>query len=356
MPASRQVSRIDTLELKSHIQNKVGLPKAEMYFNLLTGYLSHKINKQKFHRLCVATIGKENLHLHNQLIRSIVKNACLSTTPPPKFNKEAGSLSVKVPNGYQRSSLQSLCRDIPQSPRKGRTPGLRDRKFKDRLSPLGPHGNSHSNIACENSTPKIQEQQSASELLSLGSRPPCSVEDGEEVEQAAGSPGIYSRIPLTAPLGILQHTKSTRKFLCKESASTFDFDTCQNKGKLPDTSSLAKRLEHKLETEGLKISMDCANLLNESLDLYLKRLIKPSLELAASRSRNKIIDQGNNLVRPGLSGMYPMRYTEKPNKPSSVSLLDFRVAMELNPQLLGEDWPAKLDRICSQESDNINGI
>ena len=30
----------------------------------------------------------------------------------------------------------------------------------------------------------------------------------------------------------------------------------------------------------------------------------------------------------------------------SMSLQDFRVAMELNPQQLGEDWPLLLERIC----------
>lgn len=355
MPASRQFSRVNNLELKSQIENKLGRPKAGVYFSLLTKYLSLKISKSEFNRLCIGTIGKENLHLHNQLIKSILRNASLSTTPPPKVSKDTGSLSVKVSNGHQRSSLQSLCRDIPQSPRKGRTPSLRDRKFRDRLSPLGPHGKS-SNIICEDSTPKIQEQQSATELFSLGSRPPCSVEDGEEVEQAAGSPGIHSRSPLIAPLGILRNAKKRQKLLFKESPSAVCFDTCHNHGELPDTSSLMKRLEQKLEMEGLKISEDCASLLNSSLDVYLKRLIKPSLELASSRSGSKQMDQGRSRALPGLNGMFPMRYVGRPTRPSSASMLDFRVAMEMNPQILGEDWPTKLEKVCLHASEDRTGI
>ncbi|KAF3440844.1 hypothetical protein FNV43_RR19130 [Rhamnella rubrinervis] len=351
MPASRQFSRIDTLELKSQLEKKLGFPKAEAYFNLLTRYLSLKMSKQEFHRLCIGTIGKEHVHLHNQLVRSILQNACLSKTPPPKMSKVASSLSIKVSNGFQKTSLQSLCRDIPQSPRKGRTPNIRDRKFKDRLSPLGPHGKSHS-IACEDSIPKIQEQQSATELLSLGSRPPCSVEDGEEVEQAAGSPSIYSRSPVRAPLGLPQNAKRTRKLLFRGSASVVCSETCLNNGELPDTSSLKKRLEQKLEMEGLKMSSDYADLLNCSLDVFLKRLIKPCLELSGSRSGDKRIEGGHIRAIPGLNGMWPVRYVEKVSRPSSASILDFRVAMELNPEVLGEDWPTKLEKVCLHASED----
>jgi hypothetical protein len=83
MPASRQVTRINTLEMKSEMEGKLGRSKAEFYFCLLTKFLSLKISKLDFNALCVGTIGKENLHLHNKLIRSIVKNATLSVMAPP---------------------------------------------------------------------------------------------------------------------------------------------------------------------------------------------------------------------------------------------------------------------------------
>lgn len=355
MPASRQFSRFNTLELKSQMANKLGRQRAEMYFSLLTRYLSLKISKLEFHKLCIGTIGKENLPLHNKLIRSILKNASLSTTPPPKASKEAGFLSIKVPNGFQKSGLQSLCSDIPQSPRKGRTPSFRERKLRDRPSPLGPQGKSHC-IPCEDLTPKIQEQHSASELLSLGSRPPCSDEDGEEVEQAAESLFIHSRSPLTAPLGILEDIKRRRNLLSQRSVSAVPSGTCHNNGELPDTGSLMKKLEQKLEGEGLKMSVDCANLLNNSLDVYLKRLIKHCLELAGSRSGGKHIDQGHSQIVHGLNGMWPTRYVEKPSRFNSASMLDFRVAMEMNPTLLGEDWPRQLEKISFYASEGRTGI
>ncbi|KAL2906437.1 Transcriptional adapter 1 [Bienertia sinuspersici] len=259
-------------------------PRAEKYFGLLEGFFSRKLAKSEFDKLCIAAIGRENICLHNRLIKSILKNACVAKTPPPKGNKSerpvldkvANEKPVldKVANGYQRSCLQSLCRDVmPLSPGIGRKPGFRDRKSKDRPSPLGPYGKPNA-VACEDLGQKTLEQQSATELLSLGSRPieVNSVEDGEEVN-----------------------------------------------GELPNTSSLRKRLEQKLEKEDMKISLDCVNVLNNGLDTFLKRLIKPSLEFASSRIENK---------QPKIGGHSPLV--------SPVSLLDFRTAMELNPQVLGE--------------------
>ncbi|KAJ4826665.1 hypothetical protein Tsubulata_001548 [Turnera subulata] len=289
MPVGKHFSRTDTLELKSQIGRKLGRLKADKYFDLLSKFLRLKIEKSKFDRLCIATIGRENVHLHNCLLRSIITNAC-SKTPPPKENKVEGILSVKVPNGYNRSSLQSLCRDFPQSPRKGRTPNIRDRKFKDRPSPLGPYGKCHG-IAFEDLVPKTQEQQSTTELLSLCSRPPGSVEDGEEVDQAAGSPSIHSKSPVRPPLGIPTNFQRPPKVLYNRFASSRHAETCSSFGELPDSGTLMKRLEHKLQLEGLNVSVDCANLLNSSLDIYLKRLIKPCLELAGSRSSQKRIGQ-----------------------------------------------------------------
>ncbi|KDP32055.1 hypothetical protein JCGZ_12516 [Jatropha curcas] len=264
--------------------------------------------------------------------------------PPPKECKAESGLGVKVSNGYQKSSIQSLCRDFLQSPRKGRSV-LSERKFRDRPSPLGPHGKSH-NIAFEDLVPKNQEQQSATELFSLGSRPPGSVEDGEEVDQAAGSPSIYSRSPVRAPLGILLNTKGARKVLCNRPASSYHMETCQNNFGLPDTNSLRKRLEKKLEMEGVKVSVDCANLLNNSLDVYLKRLIKPCMDLAGSRSGKKFTGQGHCHTVSRLNGLWPVRCLQRPSGPISVSMLDFQLAMELNPQILGEEWPMQLEKVC----------
>ncbi|KAI8016790.1 hypothetical protein LOK49_LG04G00842 [Camellia lanceoleosa] len=158
------------------------------------------------------------------------------------------------------------------------------------------------------------------------------MEEGEEVEQASGIPSTYCRSPVTAPLGISVIGKGTRKVLRNGSATSFYIDSCLNSGELPNTSSLKTILEQKLETESLKISTDCVNLLNNGLDVHLKRLIKPCLELASSRLGNMHTSEVNNQVVFGLNGMRPMRYVQKLNRPVFASLLDFQVAMESNPR------------------------
>ncbi|KAK9749568.1 hypothetical protein RND81_02G135100 [Saponaria officinalis] len=316
MSRDRHFTRIDILDIKIQIEKKLGTQKSRIYFGLLDSFFSFKLNKSEFDKSCVAAIGRENICLHNRLIRSILKNAFHSKTPPPNgSNKVENLVNNKVSKGYQRNCIQSLCRDVfPQSPRKGRTVGFRDRKAKDRPSPLGPHGKP--NVVA----PNMDLGQSPTELLSLGSRPVevNSVEDGEEVDQAAVSPGIHSWNPVTAPLGIPWNGYGNRKVFSQLS-SKVHVETCLGNGELPDTGSLKRQLDQKLEKDGMKVSVDCVNLLNNGLDTFLKRLIKPSLELASSRVG---------------------------------TLLDFRTALELEPQVLGEDWPVQLEKVCLRESES----
>lgn len=349
MVPNSSFARIDTLELKALILKKIGHQRGEKYLEYLGRLFSSKISKTEFDKFCIRTIGRENLPLHNKFIRAIIKNACIAKVPPPRGIKKVGSsLVVKTVNGYQRSSLQSLYGDaFPPSPRKGRSLVNRDRKFRDRPSPLGPLGKPQSVSTCEESVSKAQELQSPTELFSLGSRPPvevASVEDGEEVEQVAASPSVQSRSPVTAPLGISINSGGGRKSL--SSASIFSDNrplTCQSCGELPDTRSLRVRLEQKLRMEGISVSMDCVNLLNNGLDAYLKRLLEPCMSLAQSRYQNERSKQVVGQLIPGFNGMRCMRRSEKS---IDASMSDFCTAMELQPKLLGEDWPIQLEKIC----------
>jgi hypothetical protein len=204
-------------------------------------------------------------------------------------------------------------------------------------------------MACEELNSRAQEQQSATELLSTGSRPPiefASVEDGEEVEQMAVSPGVQSRSPVTAPYGILMNLGGSRKALSNISrGSNYIPETCLNSGELPDTRSLRSHLEQKLEMEGIGVSLDCVNLLNNGLDVYLKRLIEPCMALAGSRCDNEQLKSASGEFIPGLNGTLPGRYAQRQRKSVNASMLDFRFAMESNPQILGEDWPVQLEKI-----------
>ncbi|KAK4262383.1 hypothetical protein QN277_027951 [Acacia crassicarpa] len=346
MTAAKCFVPVDTLEQKLQIERRLGPAKAREYFNLLTRFLSLKINKCEFNKLCVAIIGRDNVRLHNQLMRSIIKKACRSKLPPTGKGKIDGSLSVKIPNGNQKSDLQSLCRDLLQSPRKTRTPTLRDRRFRDRASPRGPLEKKLSCV-CGDSALKILEQHCTADLYSVGSLPPLSADDEEEVNQDSGSPISYSWGPITAPLGIPTYRKGAQKDFFNVAACSSVTSTCQNCGQLPDTNSLMKRLENKLEMEGLKISVDSANLLNKAVDAHLKRLIKPCLDLVVLKS----VDKTGGQIQPGLNRWSNNRYVQKPSETVPATITDFRTALELNPVILGEDWPLRFEKICLRESE-----
>ncbi|KAK7269912.1 hypothetical protein RIF29_22715 [Crotalaria pallida] len=341
--AKRSYARIDLAELKALIVRKVGHQRAVKYFDHLVKLFSSKISKAEFDKICTMTIGKENIPLHNQLIRGILKNTCLAKTPPPRDSaRTAGSaFSEKAKNGET----------FPPSPRRRGSLAVRNLKFKGRQNTPGPLGKPRSLLSGE-LTSKTIEQQSATELNSLGSRPPVSVEDGEEVEQMAVSPSIQSRSPVTAPLGISMNFGSCRKLLSKVSlCSKYYPETCHSRGDLPDSRSLMNLLEQKLEKEGLAVSVDCVNLLNNALDSYLKRLIESSKSLAGSRFGNGEPRQSHGQPAAGPNGLIPGRYMQTTAQHAGTSVLDFRVAMELNPQVLGPDWPIQLEKICMRASE-----
>ncbi|KAI6701454.1 hypothetical protein NL676_015778 [Syzygium grande] len=335
MGHGKQCGRVDTLELKALIVRRIGHQRAEKYFDQLKKLFASSISKSEFNRLCTQTIGRETIPLHNQLIRSILKNACLAQSPPC----------------HQKGGLQSLHGfAFPPSPRKIRSLGNRSCKFKDRPSPLGPLGKPQT-VASEALVHKTLEQQSPTELQSLGSKPPAeiaSVEDGEEVEQLAGSPGVQSRSPVTAPLGISVNFGGTGKSIFNTSPhGRYNAETCLNRSELPDTSSLRSIMERKLEMEGIKVSVNCANLLNNAVDAYLKRLIGPCISLAGSKHGYQHSGRWDDRIVNCRSGMGPGRSVQSPAKSVCASVLDLRSAMELNPEILGENWSVQLEKISS---------
>ncbi|XP_004496887.1 uncharacterized protein [Cicer arietinum] len=349
----RNYTRINTLELKALILRKVGHQRADKYFDQLGKLVSSKITKSDFDKICIMTIGKENIPLHNQLIRAILKNVCLSKVPPNRDSTKIGSvLSAKDTNGQQSSSMQMQYGEaFPPSLRRGGFFATRDRRLKGRGNALGQLGKPQI-LASKDLAYKTPEQQSATELNSLGSRPPISVEDGEEVEQIAGSPSIQSRSPVTAPLGISMNFGSGCRPLSNASLCRKYYpETCHGNGYLPDTSFLRSCLEQKLEKEGLTVTVDCVNLLNNALDSYLKRLMESSMGLSGSRFGNEHQRQQNGQFVADSNVLLPRRNMQSAIQSSGASLLDFRVAMELNPQALGPDWPTQLEKICIRASE-----
>ncbi|WOL15429.1 hypothetical protein Cni_G24210 [Canna indica] len=339
MSTCKEFSRIDTAELKSQLFRKLGRQRAEKYFYNLKRLLNLKLSKLEFHKLCYGIIGKENLALHNLLIRSILSNACLALAPPSRET---------VTGNSRTSKMSSFGETFPTSPRKGRSINSRDRRLADRASLLGPYGKippghvQEVTNSCD--IQRSREQQSAPELISIGSKALTSVEDGEEVEQFRCSPSVQSRSPLRPPLGIPATAGDLpRKSFRSAYAPGFQLSqpnvlgSCHHTSELPDTRTLRCWLERKLEVQGLGLSVDSTNVLNHGLDAFLRRLIKPSMELARSRlssNRRSRVDQ-----------------VQTSNGSYCASLLDFQLAMELNPQFLGCDWPLQLEKMRLQFSE-----
>ncbi|XP_059642910.1 uncharacterized protein LOC132284802 [Cornus florida] len=415
-----QNSRIDVAELKAQIVKKIGPERSKRYFYYLNRLLSQKLSKGEFDRLCLRVLGRENLPLHNHFIRSILKNACHAKTPPlvhevgpTKPVVVAGKSSFKedgqeqsgsvVPNQSPRTPTWSNGVVLPMSPRKGRS-AIHNRKLRDRPSPLGPNGKadgaSHQSTAAEdsglktvvengtlnpcdyqrpiqhpqghaeqpdNERPKIKNSTEASvslrnkDLLEV-----AVVEDGEEFIQANHL--NISSSPLLAPLGIPFCSASlggAHKAL--PVASTSNVVSYFDSGGLSDTETLRKRMEQIAAVQGLGgVSIECANMLNDMLDVYLKRLITSCMELVGARSAHEPKrNTANKLQVQGklINGMWPSNHLhmQSSNGPVEVmqetrprcliSLLDFKVAMELNPQQLGEDWPLLLEKICMNTFD-----
>lgn len=229
MQPPQKHSRINLADMKDQLSRKLGPERSKQYFDYLKRFLSLKLTKIEFDKLCLRTIGKDNISLHNQLLRSLLKNACTRKLPPPP--PTIGSKKVHHENGSV-------------------------------TAPLG--------IPC-----------GARKVSSLGSNRKC--------------------------------------------VSVFDT------GGLMETFKLKERMDQITATQGLQgVSMECATVLNNGLDAYLKGLIRSFTHFRSV-----------NGVRPGQH----FQIQREPKRP--ISLLDFRVAMELNPQQLGEDWPLLLEKICT---------
>ena len=286
------------------------------------------------------------------------------------------------------------------SPRKIRSV-FRGLKPRDRPSPLGPNGKvdsvSQQSIGTEDTGNKgdmengilnpcdyqrpIQHLQTVAELPEnekgdavqrpaekprIHGKGPAEmsiVEDGEEVDQLNRL--SFSRSPLLAPLGIPYCSASVggaRKTL--PVLSPGDFDSCCDSGRLYDTDTLRRRMEQIAAVQGLGgVSMECANMLNNMLDVYLKRLVRSCVELVGARSTNELRKPPapkQQIQGKVINGMWPNNHLHaqsagglaepapEHNPLCAVSLHDFKVAMELNPQQLGVDWPLLLEKISMQ--------
>ncbi|KAK8458466.1 hypothetical protein SEVIR_3G383200v4 [Setaria viridis] len=319
-PPPKKLARVDTLELKAQIVKRLGHQRAELYFRGLRRFLGCQLGKAEFERICVAALGKENIRLHNVLIRSILGNACVSDGPAPSKQAPTGnSQTSTVSNGTLNNGLLPARRVRPLT-----------RRFGDKLSPIGKSPLGH---------------PGAGEFVSTGSKAlqeVISVEDGEEVDQARGSPVcVQSQSPIRAPLGIPKAQNSQPSTSCSS-------DVCYNNGELPDSQWLSKLLEDKLKAQGLSMRKECADALNSGLNMYMRQMLKACLGVAKARGNNARMRQPNGrttaaAVSSGRNNGFP---TESGGS-YQASLLDLWTAVQFNDRLLGYDHALQREKIAS---------
>ncbi|KAK8939415.1 hypothetical protein KSP40_PGU013298 [Platanthera guangdongensis] len=372
-PTFHQQGRINLTNLKSQIAKQLGPDRTQMYFTFLSRLIAQKLSKTEFNKFCIIILGRENIPLHNKLIRSILRNAYHAKSPPPLGDKsvlkQTGVFLKKSPKGNEHLTKPSFIQcngdALLPSPRKRRT-GVSDRK-----SPLGSNGRidetSKNGIlgACDWKRPVHNHLTGPAEqpaTMPHTENSWVSMEGGENVEKMGELNSIRSlQAPLGVPLCPL-NAGGARKSLPSASSSTCGSSN-YDAGELCHTECLRKWMEKIAEAQGMGVTLDCANLLNNSLDVYLKRLIKSTLELSrASPTKNPIFKQ--QVHEKPLNGIWlgNQMHVQSSNEASgtgyghrnhcTVSLRDFQVAMELNPQQLGEDWPLMFEKICIRSSES----
>jgi hypothetical protein len=75
--------RVSLHEVKARMVKVLGQQKEQQYSTLLSRYLLARLSKAELDRLVPSTIGKENLGLHNNYVRAIIRNVTCAEPPPP---------------------------------------------------------------------------------------------------------------------------------------------------------------------------------------------------------------------------------------------------------------------------------
>lgn len=400
----QQNGRIDLRELKAQMVKQFGPDRSQRYFGYLNGYLSERLSRQDFEKLCLQILGRENLQLHNRLIRSILYNAYQAKCPPPPLEVGRPVAGVSVKKVSQAAEVLNACNgDARLLQVHGSRPmgTAQDHTLKDRVNNVGP------NYRATGAVNQNQVAHCASGSLENGNLSPpglkrpvhfqhCGPEEPPakhpRVEQLppnnillqkrsmssnADQTAEIMKSPVRAPLGIpfcsasVGGARKVPPLPSGVSASENRFSSCFEHGGLFNTELLHRRMEKAAETLGLAcVTIDSAELLNSALDKHLKNLIRSSVQLIGGsdpRDARKGTPpykhqaygkQINGVWLPNhvhmQSGSGPSGATNEIRNNHSISINDFKASMQLNPQQLGEDWPILLEKIClcsSEEND-----
>uniref|UniRef100_A0A0A9U678 Uncharacterized protein n=1 Tax=Arundo donax TaxID=35708 RepID=A0A0A9U678_ARUDO len=115
--------------------------------------------------------------------------------------------------------------------------------------------------------------------------------------------------------------------------------SCYDSGHLLDTSSLCEGLQRRLHNEGIGVTPHSVDALNRGLDEFLRRLIKPCMDLSRVRSSSRRISKISEKFAGRMNGL------QQPNQGHCATLQDITVAVQSDPHLLGANWPTQIEKI-----------
>ncbi|KAL6851519.1 hypothetical protein ACP4OV_020452 [Aristida adscensionis] len=369
--AAGQGTRIDVREIKSMIVNRIGPERTKKYFQHLEGFLSSCLSKNEFDKLCLVALGRENLPLHNHLIRSILHNASRSCGPPiindPKLVRDItssghalvrpvweddGGLNQNVKENRPLNKRENIIQKSSLDHHEIRANGVHN---------LGDPKRCAQSQQSEHVEPLLKRMRVEKQPFNLHESLHSSSPSGMTSRENLGQEIIYqSQGPVQVPLGIqlrpASFGRAQKPLTCDSITSNDTFDACLELGELCDTSSVKKRMEKIAEAEGLEaVSMECADLLNNGLDVFMKQLIGSCLELVKARSqhgkqRHEALKQllSRKLINgvslpnhiPGLSGIIP-------SETNSISMQELKTVIKLSPHLLRVNTSLVLEKINS---------
>lgn len=416
MPPFQQYSRINVQDLKAQMVKRVGPERASQYFDHFKGYISLRFNKTELDKLVVLTIGKENIGLHNQIIKAVLNNAIKSETPPQSSlvldtSKPVKGVRRKPLLQFATSNDASIAGKSPtsvwengnmcaESPRKERSGAFDQTISIDRHT-----GGKNSLVDLHRPFEHIEGAAEQSEAdpsdgtVRLSKRPriivPPSSPDGNmgfsRVEQLSSSRTADSKHEeahhqqwesgfVRAPFGTPFYGNNvgfTTKMPFIRLAGSFPQlppvkgaeEEFVYSNDLPSTELLQRHMEYIAALEGLEgVNQDCVEIVNQGIDSFLKQLIGACIDLVKSRSGMQQGSQADRQVDSSsanlssvkrvkqFSGAEPYSRKELMQEASlfqpTVSFLDFKLAMDLNPQQLGHDWPSQLEKIHLYSFDN----
>ncbi|GFZ17276.1 hypothetical protein Acr_26g0005460 [Actinidia rufa] len=324
MQPTNQHQRINLAKLKAQIVKKLGPEGSKQYFYCLNRFLSLKLSRVEFNKLCIRICVWFVKRIHFAIV---TRKARTGT----RDRKASDCPSAQEPNGKANFVSRQLLTEQDSKFNVSLENGDLTQHDIERLvhhhQGVTEQANNEGEVLHHLSSNFLTIKRLPDDSTSIHSKDQIETVDFENRKE------VPYRSELCAPLGVPSCPVSVggaRKTI--PVASSSNCSSSFTSGCLLDTATLRERMEQIAAAQGLEeVPMDSANLLNNGLDAYLRGLILACIELVRARLGNE-----------------PTKSSTHKHQAHSKLINDFRVAMELNPQQLGEDWPLLLEKICTQ--------